>query len=36
MEPYSAVSNTDDSTTYTNSGWGLNVVDGTVGILKML
>ena len=36
MGPYSVVSITDDGTTYTNSGWGLNVVDGTVCILKML
>ena len=36
MGPYSAVTTTDDGSTYTNSGWGLNVVDVTVGILKML
>ena len=32
---HSAVSTTDDGSTYTNSGWGINVVDGTVGIFKM-
>ena len=36
MGPYSAVSTTDDGSTYTNSGRELNVVDGTVGILKKL
>ena len=36
MGPYSAVSTTDDGSTYTNSGRGINVVVGTVDILKMI